>query len=535
MKRFISLCMTAFIILGMLQINVMASAGEINIISPAAEVYSDLEKFEVECSDAEKIIFELDGVKIGETDGETSLALSDGTLSVGNHTLKVSAIFPNKTAAQKEMNFNVTKMVTVQKYEQNFTKYGKGDETIPSGLTLTTNGNGAFSADVGATSAADDYSMKLCYTTNPALTSGKNPKFEVNDFTNFGKGIATFKFDFKTNDTKARVALLSMPLTEANKYIIYGGAIPKTSDGALNIGKWDAIEMKIDYGANRLIVKLNNKIVYDGEPVPFKSYSTSSSVNYTLMQVGARTDATRTAMWIDNMYFTQELAYGLDTILYGNDSSWTSCGSSLIPADTPMLKLVLTQALDPATVSKDKVSIFQNGAELSVSDVVYNEEDNSIVVTPLNAFDKGSEIIVKLADSVKVSGVAETVGTSLEARVNTELPKLTPSYVSFKKNDSPLVNGAQLETGDSVSVDLTLNNDTSESKKMAAIVSVIQNGKMRSVGAVEYTLDAGTTKPVTVSLPPLATLDDSGDISVKLIICDGLGSTSPYMAYTEVK
>ena len=77
MKRFISLCMTAFIILGMLQINVMASAGEINIISPTAEVYSDLEKFEVECSDAEKIIFELDGVKIGETDGETSLALSD--------------------------------------------------------------------------------------------------------------------------------------------------------------------------------------------------------------------------------------------------------------------------------------------------------------------------------------------------------------------------------------------------------------------------------------------------------------------------
>ena len=121
MKRFISFIIALLILTASFGINAEAT-GEITIISPTAAVYTDdLTQIEVSCSGAEKIIFELDGEKIGETDGECIFELTQA-LSVGNHSLKAVAVFPDKTAAQDYIEFDVQKKF-MKGTLQNFNSY----------------------------------------------------------------------------------------------------------------------------------------------------------------------------------------------------------------------------------------------------------------------------------------------------------------------------------------------------------------------------------------------------------------------------
>ena len=82
--------------------SVSYASGDIEIISPGASCTTDISQIEVSCSGASKIIFELDGKKIGETQGEEVLPLSEGTITAGNHKLKVSAVFPDKLQLRKK-------------------------------------------------------------------------------------------------------------------------------------------------------------------------------------------------------------------------------------------------------------------------------------------------------------------------------------------------------------------------------------------------------------------------------------------------
>ena len=121
------------------------------------------------------------------------------------------------------------------------------------------------------------------------------------------------------------------------------------------------------------------------------------------------------------------------------------------------------------------------------------------------------------------------------ARFRTEKTGLTPTNVTFKKNDSLLLTSAQLQTGDVIDVDLTLNNGSEEEKNMTVIVYVRQNKKLRAIGAKSVVVQSGQSPDITVSLPPLPTLDGEGDISVKMSLCDTYANGLPYMTYTEIK
>ena len=119
--------------------------------------------------------------------------------------------------------------------------------------------------------------------------------------------------------------------------------------------------------------------------------------------------------------------------------------------------------------------------------------------------------------------------------MKTESAPLSPKSIVFKKDSNILYTSGQLSSGDSVSVEAELNNDTSETQTMTVVLYVIQNKKSRGISAQEFTLEPGQELPVTITIPSLANLDAMGDVSVRMSLCGDISSPVPFMDYTEVK
>lgn len=515
----------------MLPYSVIAS-GDITIVSPGAICTTDLSEIKVGCSDAEKIIFELDGVKIGETNGETVLPLEEGAISVGNHKLKVSAIFPDKTAAQKEICFNAHKMVNVKPFTTlNFNSYEKGKESN-AGITPNARGKIDFLPDTGVTSAAGDLSVKVAFKSTDAVARADAPTLTVKNFTNYGaKGILTIKYNIKITDANLTVRMSDMPLAYNHDSFVMSGKLRGTS-GVLNLNAWNSVEVKIDYDANRSVIKLNDGVVYDGVPVNYKTYSKSTVVDFAFEQSGStRTEAG--AVWFDNIELKQEYKYGLDSIVFSDGTVWSSGEFATVSSDTASIKLMLTEGLTAASVTKDNISLYENGNKVDIDKVIYSDGEKSVTIIPKNEFAKDSEITAELSNKIKLSAGKET-GVALKAMFRTEKAPLTPESVTFKKGSSPLVSSSQIEEGDVISTEVKLNNDTSEHKNMTVMVYVRQNKKLRSIGAAQAYLAPGQKQPVTVTLPEIKTLDSEGDISVKMTVMDTFDNALPYMLFTEI-
>lgn len=533
MKRFLSLILMVALVFTM-PVSVSYASGDIEIVSPGASCTTDISKIEVSCSDASKIIFELDGKKIGETQGETVLPLSPGTITAGNHILKVSAVFPDNTAAQKEINFNATELITIKSSKENFNTFTKGgDKSV--GMSLANQGISASEPDIGRSGSDGDLSYKMYMTTDAERTSNL-PCVDYTRFTNYGKkGVLTFDFDIKVNESeKAVVQLADMPLFGNSLRLIDSGKI--LNSGVKIDNNWQNFKIVVDYSKSTvgtLTFYHNGSVIYNGETQPHQYSGYCKELDFSLRQVGKRTEATRAAVWLDNFDFKQELSYGMDKLMYSDGSVWSDCSLGSIPADTKALKLMLTSNMDSSTINQNTISLYENGSKVKLTSIVYNDSDKSVTVVPEKAFGKGSNITLSLSNAVKLSGGYTTSG-KLEARTVTEDSDLTPASVSFKKNSSLLISGAQLETGDTVSADVTLNNGTDSAKPMTVLLYVRQNYKLRGIGAVETTVAPGTQLPVNVNIPSLSQIDADGDISVKIVICDNLKNGVAYMSSIEI-
>lgn len=218
MKRFISFIIALLILTASFGINAEA-AGEITIISPTAAVYTDdLTQIEVSCSGAEKIIFELDGEKIGETDGECIFELTQA-LSVGNHSLKSVAIFPDKTAAQDYIEFDVQKKF-MKGTLQNFNSYEGGD-TADGIKHVGQNGKSTAAQVSGKSGEEGDYALYMKMATNDAIGSG-NPYIDVTTLEDFGLGTVIFKYDIKIDSPEtARIYWSNSPLWHKGNQFFY--------------------------------------------------------------------------------------------------------------------------------------------------------------------------------------------------------------------------------------------------------------------------------------------------------------------------
>lgn len=531
MKQIISFILTVLILSTMFTVPAFASE-DITIISPGASCTTDISEIVVECSDAQKIIFELDGVKIGETNGETKLALSDGTISVGNHTLKVSAIFPDKTAAQHEISFNAYHTIVSKSYSQNFNSF-TGSNLKDLGMNFVSANMSKISADNGASGALNDKSLKFEYNDITHVSSTK-AKLEFPNFANFNNGgILDLKFDIKTIDPKIWMELYNISLAGNNLRLLYDGKFHGLNNVALNIGGWNSIEIHSDETRKNIIYKLNDSEIYNGKA---NTVGSSELIQFMLKQINS-SDNDRTSpteIWFDNIDFSESFKFALDSLTYSNGSDWTSCDSAAVPVDAFAIKLNVSQKLDPSTITAANVALYENGKKVEIENIAYSDGEKSVTIVPKNDFSPDSDIMAELSENVKLAS-GSAIGALSQARFRTEKVGLAPLSVNFKKGGSPLVSTAQLSTGDVVKVNVQLNNTLAEEKPMTVIVCVRQNKKLRAIGAKSVMVGAGETPNVEVVLPALAELDLEGDISVKLSICDTYENGLPYVTYTELK
>lgn len=536
MKRIFSAILTVFILCTFLTISPLAS-GEVSITSPAGDCTTDLEKFAVECEGAEKIIFELDGNVIGETDGEEELPIDEGTLTVGNHTLVAKAIFADKSAAVASVDFMARKKILNMSAKQDFNDYVKGNE---AGQKLTVyfqsgkheSGNSCEVYPVpGPSGEEGDYAFNMITLTNKAV-NGDAPYIVYNGFNNYGaRGEVTFEFDLKVdNSSTAKLMLQTMMLPKKSLWILEAGKFGGT-DYAVPDG-WMHIKVVDNFVTNTVRLEVDGDEVFNGDmKLP---YTECSKFDLRLYQGGSRTEETRAYMSLDNFDFKQELLYGLSKISYEDADGNSFDYAGTLPQDTTKIKLGMTEALSASSVKSENVTLASNGVKID-AEVSYDAESKSVIVIPSKAISKGETVTVTLNENIKFADGTEA-GDAVVATMESEDAELTPLSIDFKINGNLLLSSAQLQNGDVISADVTLNNDSETVKDMTVILFVRQNKKLRAISAEEtLSIAPGETPSVNVTLPALSGLDSEGTAEIKLSVCDTLGNALPYMSYTQIK
>jgi len=535
LKRIFSAILTVFILCTFLTISPLASR-EVSITSPAGDCTTDLEKFAVECEGAEKIIFELDGNVIGETDGEEELPIDEGILTAGNHTLVAKAVFADKSAAVASVDFMARKKILNMSAKQDFNDYVQGNE---AGQRLVVyyqpgkhgSGNACEVYPVPGPSGEDgDYAFNM--RTLFDYMSGNAPYIVYNGFNNFGaRGEVAFEFDLKVDDSStAEILLNNIMLPEKTMWLLYRGVFGGT-DHAVPDG-WMHIKIVNNFVTNKTRLEINNEEIYNGDMT--LPYTACSNFDIRLYQGGRRTEETRAEMALDNFDFKQELLYGFSKISYedadGNSFDYTGT----LPHSVAKINLGMTEALSASSVKSENVTLASNGVKID-AEVSYDAESKSVIVTPSKAIPKGETVTVTLNENIKFADGTEA-GDAVVATMESEDAELIPLSIDFKINGNLLLSSAQLQNGDVISADVTLNNDSETVKDMTVILFVRQNKKLRAISAVETLgIAPGETPSVNVTLPALSGLDSEGTAEIKLSVCDTLGNALPYMSYTQIK
>ena len=383
----------------------------------------------------------------------------------------------------------------------------------------------------GKTGSPGDVATKLGITINDAITSS-NPYME-NSGASFSKsGIKYLKFDIKIESTtkKSRLMIGGMDgiaqygnIIQDGKWL--GGKNKATSDG------WVHMELASNHYENKIVLNVDGQELYN-DTIKNKA---SGGLRINLYQMGVRTDTTRAWMAFDNMEWSQHFIYALSNIEYMNsDGDWI-ISSEAMPANTSKIRIKVSEPLDQTTVTKETVKLYDNGNIVTLSNVAYDADNKYVTIEFGEKLSDGSDVVLKLDETIVLSNTKKASDIALEARMVTEASELAPTNISYKKNSSYLATTSQLKTGDVVSVDMTLNNETDETKPMAAFVSVIQNGIVRSLGVVERHVSSMSSEPITVTLPALSTLDAEGDIKVKIMICNSILESQPYIDFYELK
>lgn len=522
MKKFISISVVLVMLLTMVPVVSFAS-GEISIISPAADVYTDFSVFEVECENAEKIIFKLDGVTVGETNGETTLDVPKDLLYVGNHTLEVIAIYADGTALNDIKNFKVSAIIE---------KFSYSDAgALSNFIAYNTTGKAEYDDTVGVSGQTGDIAKKL-YAIIDGKIESKAPYIINYELAYVKGGIKKISFDLK--------------LTTVNDAIIIRGMDGMDKSGQLNSskgywldgstqyyptpGEWMHIDVVSNNYTNNLVFSVDGTPIYNGS-ITLKD---EGNLTFRMYQYGDRTEATRASMSIDNLFTSQEFEYSLSSVEWEDSEGVWSDGLSLMPIDASKIRIKMSEALIADSVTKDTVSIYDNGKKVSLSDVVYDETNGYVIASLSEPLSNESNIEFVMSENVKLSVTNEATGVPVKAILKTELGAYSVSNIECKVNSAALWTNEQLKSGDVISIDLALNNQSGENKTMAAIACVFQNKKLRAIGACEeFVSSAG--KGTTITLPPLSNLDSDGEITIKVMLCNALSSPQACSNYYEIK
>lgn len=540
MKKLLYYILIISVMLTMLIVPSSVKAGEkeLKILSPGNTCTTELEKIVVSCENAYKIIYELDGEVIGETDGECELALTDGILAPGNHVLRVTALFADGTGAREELSFNAEKYVKKMSFYQDFNSMTAESKPLQDlGLSVNTN-NSKWGTTIikyfpeQGYNPEDEKDKSFCleFQVDNEIASNYPNFYVYTGFTDYDKnGVLVSEFDVKSKTPDlSDISVSGIPrLTDISAKVIGGGKIAGTDVTASD--EWYRFKITHDSSKSTTKLEVNGETLYDGT----MAGSWSNMIQFSFKQNGTRTPETREKIWFDNFNFNNYLVWGLQSVSYDTgDGNWQVYSDGQLPSDTSKIKLGVVNELIGESVTNDTVKLYENGIEIVDKSVSYAGKE--VVISLYEPLSKSSDIKIELGSDIKFSK-GESVEEPLIARMKTESAPLSPKSIVFKKDSNILYTSGQLSSGDSVSVEAELNNDTSETQTMTVVLYVIQNKKSRGISAQEFTLEPGQELPVTITIPSLANLDAMGDVSVRMSLCGDISSPVPFMDYAEVK
>lgn len=550
-SKFLSLTLCTMLVVSMFCSPVsISAAGGLEITTPAngSTVSYDLPEFEFSLpANTDKIIVALDGKSIDAAAGG-SVTL-DGPLTLGKHTLELSAIYTDGTAEKVTSEFTAAVIpsstvidfehVTPQTYTSSDDAFNaiKSLNLINGGIYNTTNkGEVAVESD-----ATYGNVLKIKTTTARMLAGGayvhihSNPTIAADHTatnTTVNSGKVGLEFDACLNvGTSDPTQLTLTAYDAATKY--FGGINLAVNNKILDTHTidpgWYNFSLVFDLDSKEysgIITDTSSGTKYTIAPTTLTTSTGASKISY--YRLGARINAGKEVAF-DNIKTGLVGNYtGADEIYFesladsaANSDGFVDASVKPVARDVSKMQLKVSKTLDSTTVTPANISVVAGGQNIPVTSAVYDETKGTITLTLNNSgITTNGESYVSLSESIKFKGSTTAVGVKSRNPFSLTDEGFRIKSVDFKKGSSALIMADQLLSGDKVKAQIAIQNIKQTSEQLTAVLIVKSGDKFLSLTAKDITATADTANyPVEVESPAITTADN---ISASVIFVDNL-------------
>lgn len=492
------------------------------ITSPAegAMITSDTEKFTANIvGDCIKAIYYLDDTEIGIADGSGELEIPEGILTLGNHTLELIVIYDDGNTKSHTVQFEVVRRVFKEFYESFDAFDGTTSQTVD--LRVTSQSKASMIKETGKESYEGDVALKLEYKTG-AVSTTSLPYLQSATLKNYGSGITTVEFDIKLNNLDETIGLTDMCLWSSVTKLFDNGKIPGTDYKYL--GGWLNIKIVFDYTNSTASLYCDGEEIISDKPLVYNKSLKSSVFRMSLFQTKERAEGQPNAgMTVDNFKYSRDLIYtGIDSVTCIKNDTESELYRNTLPLDAEKIKVYFNDELLSKSITDEVIELVVGSNKIPLSNVIYNDVEKSITADINEKYAGESVAVVRILPEAKFKD-GTVFGTAAEYRLETERGAVKGA--TFKVNGSPLKSVYQLSTGDIISADVDILNNTGAEKTFTVVLQTRYENSLSQIVAKSVTLPSKVdVQSVPISLTPLR---DAENVYVKLFVCDTVASAIP--------
>ncbi|MBR5508021.1 MAG: hypothetical protein IKV88_08250 [Clostridia bacterium] len=306
------------------------------------------------------------------------------------------------------------------------------------------------------------------------------------------KGHLIFEFDFKTENFNYNVRTMYVGSAAPGDIYLVGpqiesgtGTITKMGGGSTGkkviVNKWHKFKFDFDVDANTVDFYFDDEILQDDFALNaafegFQYFNLPRCMGITAGKYGT--------MYVDNLkLYTVTTKY--DVSVSKDDNGEISDDLNNFPLSGGSLKFEFSEKM--ADITKEMFSFISNGIEKDF-DFEYDTEENTVVITPSSPF-KGREECVVSFDGVFTANGGENKGENFFEFT------VTPPDYGIKSVNLPV-----FVPGENATVQITVNNRTSDDRSEMVLVGIYKDNKLLTVGAASAINPAGEEKTFDVNL-----------------------------------
>lgn len=459
-----------------------------------AVMYELPECFTVTGAYGSKVVYYLDGAKIGMGDEFGDFAVPD--MSYGKHTLKAVLILSNGGSESVTSEFIYAKRSVVKSVEETFdVLYSKEDSKISAdstknevsrvGFSLANEQNTDVYYSQGRSGEEGDGALKMEVNTDDRLVA-YNAYIQSSNFTAFTTGITEVEFDIKLASDKAD------QIRFTDMYLWAGAGIDLLLDGkwagtGIVAGtEWTNIKIVSDADNKKVSLAIDGKTVYDGDYTMSSSYK-NETIRFTLVQPVARIPGeARAAFSLDNFRAENSKLYkGIEGVTGFINGEETSMGE-MISASSESICVHFNEPIDRTSVSVDNVTMKTSyGLSVPLSKVSCSSNGTELTLVPASPLKGGESYVVSVgADTVFADGI--TFGKPYEARFKTK-NELVSNEVTLETDNKELYITDQIKSGKNVTAYVGYENISGTECGATYILTARKDGKLVAIASKTMT------------------------------------------------